>query len=185
MKVINTKSYQKLLLAQQIYDPEDTEEPLDLNQEETFKPEEGLGTTGVQTLTPEDFEGKSQDEIAEENIQEPVPTEEPPGYPKFLTPFQALRWAKHNNEVVRISYVTLSGKSIVRDVEPVGDFFAKTTGRRNLAVWDQNVGDIRTYIIAGIQNYQFKGEKFSPKFNFSQRRKNYKRRLRRRKNRML
>jgi hypothetical protein len=178
MKVFATKKYQKILLAQETEEVfNNIQDPFEENEEV-----EKEDNTNIKTLTPEDFNGKEQDDI-EEEVKPVEPIVKTKEYPIFPTVFQALRWAKHNNEVVRINYTTLSGKSIIRDVEIVGDFFAKTTHRRNIAVWDQNVRDIRTYILTGISGYEFKGEKFTPKFNFSQTRRNLKRRMLRRKKR--
>ena len=164
------------------------DEMLDVDSEIDETMEEGL-----QTITPENLEEMQEEEIEDDpSINEDPTAVEPEGYPEFSSLFQALRWAKQNNETIRINYRTLYGTNIIRDVEPHGDFYAKTTHRRNIAVWDQTIGGIRTYILENIlpdanfpNGYKFTGEKFSPKFNFSRERKNLKRRLRRRKNRKL
>jgi len=164
------------------------DEMLDVDSEIDETMEEGL-----QTITPENLEEMQEEEIEDDpSINEDPTAVEPEGYPEFSSLFQALRWAKQNNETIRINYRTLHGTNIIRDVEPHGDFYAKTTHRRNIAVWDQTIGGIRTYILENIlpdanfpNGYKFTGEKFSPKFNFSRERKNLKRRLRRRKNRKL
>lgn len=152
-------------------------------EQETLNPE-------LETFTPEDF--KEEQKETEEEKNEDQNVEEPKGYPEFGSIFQAMRWAKSNNQVVRINYRTLHGNMIVRDIEPHGDFFAKTTHRRNAAVWDETIGDIRSYILDNIvpnnsfpKGYKFVGKTFSPRFNFSRQRKNMKRRNLYRKRRIL
>ena len=192
MKKIISKNLNKLVISQQVenyFNLDDTyDDMLDINNEldETMNEE-------LMTVTPENLEEMQEDEIEEdETINEDPTAIEPEGYPEFGTLFQAIRWAKQNNETIRINYRTLHGINIIRDVEPHGDFYARTTHRRNIAVWDQTIGGIRTYILENIirdtnftNGYKFTGEKFSPKFNFSKERKNLKRRSRRRKNRKI
>jgi len=192
MKKIISKNLNKLVISQQVenyFNLDDTyDDMLDINNEldETMNEE-------LMTVTPENLEEMQEDEIEEdETINEDPTAIEPEGYPEFGTLFQAIRWAKQNNETIRINYRTLHGTNIIRDVEPHGDFYARTTHRRNIAVWDQTIGGIRTYILENIirdtnftNGYKFTGEKFSPKFNFSKERKNLKRRSRRRKNRKI
>jgi len=192
MKKIISKNLSKLILSQNtenyfnLDDTYDNMANIDNELDETMENE-------LTTMTPESLEEMQQGEIEEDEFINEDPTAvEPEGYPEFGTLFQALRWAKQNNETIRINYRTLHGTNIIRDVEPHGDFYAKTTNRRNIAVWDQTIGGIRSYIVENIMQdgnfpngYKFTGEKFSPKFNFSRERKNLKRRLRRRKNRKL
>jgi len=192
MKRIISKNLNKFVISQQVenyFNLDDTyDDMLDINNEldETMNEE-------LMTVTPENLEEMQEDEIEEdETINEDPTAIEPEGYPEFGTLFQAIRWAKQNNETIRINYRTLHGTNIIRDVEPHGDFYARTTHRRNIAVWDQTIGGIRTYILENIirdtnftNGYKFTGEKFSPKFNFSKERKNLKRRSRRRKNRKI
>jgi hypothetical protein len=156
---------------------EDISEQMDQQMEEE--------NPNLETLTPEDFV-EDQEETEVKNEDQNI--EEPKGFPEFGTAFQAMRWAKSNHQIVRINYRTLHGNIIVRDIEPHGDFFAQTTHRRNVAVWDDTIGDIRTYILDNIipsssfpKGYVFTGKTFSPKFNFSRSRKNLKRRNRERK----
>jgi uncharacterized protein (UPF0548 family) len=99
---------------------------------------------------------------------------EPKGYPVFPNMTQALQWAKQNRESVRVQYRCESGRVIIRDIEPHGDFWAKTTGNRILVVFDETVNDIRGFILGNVEQYKFKGEKFTPKFSFSPARKGYK-----------
>ena len=99
-------------------------------------------------------------------------------YPKFPSLFQAYRWAKDNKEVLRIYYVTVRGTFVIRDIEPHGDFWARTTLKRILVTWDETIGNIRAFRLENVQKYEFVGENFAPKFNFSQRQKNYRQRIR-------
>lgn len=205
MKKIATNNYIKLVISQVEDEYVDTE--MDNNVEEYYTDdaaddelEEAMNAEDLEssyynadlpTLTQEDLETMTIDEDDEDlEASESKDIVEPEGYPDFATVFQAVRWAKHNHETMRVNYITLSGINIVRDVEPHGDFFAKTTHRRSVVCWDQTVGGIRSYILDRItpdalfeEGYKFTGEKFSPKFNFSRTRSNFLRRLRRRKDR--
>jgi len=169
----------KIILAQ------DTNDPLEETDDISKKMDEELENPALETLTPEDFV-EEQKGTEEKNEDENI--EEPKGFPEFGSIFQAIRWAKTNHQIVRINYRTLRGNIIVRDIEPHGDFFAQTTHRRSTAVWDDTIGDIRTYILDNIipsssfpKGYVFIGKTFSPKFNFSRQRKNLKRRNREKK----
>jgi len=137
-------------------------------------------------IAPEDLEeGPVGEEDDDEITIEPEDVEafeEPEGYPDFSSVFMALRWAKNMGEVVRIHYTCRSGRPVVRDVEPHGDFWARTTKRRIVVTYDQTVEGIKSFIVSGITELQFKGEQFSKRFNFSQERRNYTTRLRRKRN---
>jgi len=187
MKVIETKDYLKKIEAQMLYDPDNPEEPLDMYDAQTFDievPEAPVSTDELPTITEEDALGQMGEEIEEEIGELPeIDEEKTQSYPAFPSAFQALRWAKHNKEVIRIGYTCKSGRFIERDVEPHGDFWAKTLNRV-FVTWDQQVNDVRSFIGSNISNYIFTGQTFEPKFNFSTERRNYKRRLRRRKNKL-
>lgn len=182
--------YKKIKFSQKTYNPDDTE-PLDLQEDIDYSddyhvepkiPDDQFVNKEpeLKTLTPEDFIEKDIETTKEEiSEKEPLKPQEKV-YPTFTTVFQALRWAKYNHETIRINYTTLKNISLVRDIEPVGDFIPKSTKRRNVACFDATVNDIRSFIINRISGYQFTGKKFTPKFNFSQKRKNYMRRLNRR-----
>jgi len=216
MKKIVTKKY-KILMGQRFYDPDapdlesdlleiDPLEPVDIDvnageEDELYDSAMNADDLGVvdekeldlPTITQDELEDNTdyiedKDQEAETIGSEEENMTEPEGYPEFNTVFQAIRWAKQNNETVRINYVTINGANIIRDVEPHGDFFARTTSRRSVVCWDSTVGDIRSYIIDKIipnanfeKGYKFTGEQFSKKFNFSQSRKNFLKRLKRRK----
>jgi len=184
MKVIATSNYLKIIEAQTLYDPDSPEEPLDMYDAKTFDievPEDETMGEGLPTLTPEDV--MDQMEEGEEEVEEELPEideEKIQEYPTFPSVFQALRWAKQNKEVIRIEYTCKSGRAITRDVEPHGDFYARTTHRRISVTFDEQIGDVRSFIVSNISNYIFTGQTFEPKFNFSTERRNYMRRQRRR-----
>jgi len=157
----------------------------------SIKPGLKGGTTNfdenLQTVTPEEVLNKPylEDYIEEENGEEPKSEVQEEiihdkDYPKFPTAFQAFRWAKQNRQVVRIYYYTIKGIFIIRDIEPHGDFWARTTLKRILVTWDETVGAIRAFRLENVQKYEFKGETFTPKFNFSQRQHNYRKRIKNR-----
>jgi len=186
MKIIVTKNYLKKI-AQTLYDPDSPEEPLDMYDSQTFDievPDDTMLTTDeLPIVTPEDAMEQMEEETEEEIGELPeLDEEKAQGYDTFPSVFQALRWAKHNKEVMRIEYTCKSGRAITRDVEPHGDFYAPTTHRRIFVTWDEQIGDVRSFIGSNISNYIFTGQTFEPRFNFSTERRNYKRRLRRRKN---
>ena len=186
MKVIATKSYLRSIEAQMLYDPDNPEEPIDLYDAETFDIEMTEDTQGLPTITQEDAMGKiergaDEDEDEDEEIEE-LPEIDETGieeYPTFPSVFQALRWAKQNKETIRIEYRCKSGRTITRDVEPHGDFYARTTHRRIFVTFDEQVNDVRSFIGSNILDYMFTGQQFEPKFNFSVERRNYMRRRRR------
>jgi len=190
MKIIETSNYLKKIEAQVLYDPDNPDEPLDMYDAQTFDievPEDETAINDLPTLTPEDAMEKMESETDEEIEVGELPEieEVDEEYPTFPSVFQALRWAKQNKEVLRIEYTCKSGRAIVRDVEPHGDFYAKTTHRRIFVTWDEQINDVRSFIGSNISNYIFTGQNFEPKFNFSIERRNYMRRQRRHnKNRM-
>lgn len=141
------------------------------NQQQNIIPQQNA----LKDVTQDDIQ---QDTPQQQNINATQPIQNiQKKYPQFNSVFQAYRWAKQNNQAMRIEYTTLSNRHIIRDIEPHGDFFPKTTNRRNFITWDQTVGGIRGYIMQNINKYEFLGKKFSPKFNFSRTRRNFKRRI--------
>jgi predicted DNA-binding transcriptional regulator YafY len=154
-------------IAQTTYDPDNPDEPLRLEDIEPLDMEDD----NLPVLTPEDIEPTIEDGMQEEQTEEPVAPEKPEipekEYPEFPSAFQATDWAKKKKEVVRIAYKLDSGPVIVRDVEPHGKYHARTTGRDILVTFDRTIGDIRSFIISNIQDYQFTGEAFQPRFRFS------------------
>jgi len=132
-----------------------------------------------QVITPEDiFSGDYEVDTLEEKQEKEgnIPTEdeisisEPEGYPQFANFMDAYHWAKDNKEVMRIDYVTIRGTYIIRDIESVGDFHARTTLKHLIVAWDRTVGSIRAFRTENIQQYKFTGQKWdTDKFVFSQR----------------
>jgi predicted DNA-binding transcriptional regulator YafY len=186
MKRIETKLYRVITSQSTIRLPEEETETLEIPEEVEEDvlgpmPAEEFAEKDLETISPEDVVIEDEQGPTEGDIVEPVFEEikEPEGYPEFTSTFQALRWAKHNNEVVTIDYVTDGGVQICRTIESHGDFYARTTRNRVLVAFDETVGDIRAFIISNIQDYRFNGDKFNLKFNFSKERKNFMRRLRR------
>lgn len=121
---------------------------LEDNQEDEpleVAPEEELGAMEAPMETPE--------------------TEEPEfEYPSFSNAFDAVEWARDNNETMRIAYTTKHGTGIVRDIEPHGKFHAETTGHEILVTYDRSVEDIRAFILQNIGSFSFTGERFEPRF---------------------
>lgn len=91
----------------------------------------------------------------------PIPDKE---YPEFDSIYDAASWAENNGESMHIWYQTMSGRDIERDVEPHGQFMARTTGNPILVTFDDTIGDIRAFIMNQILNYSFTGRKFEKKF---------------------
>ena len=188
MRVIATQNYLKKIEAQLLYDPDSPDEPLDMYDAQTFDiempeddmVEDDMVEGDLPILTPEEAMGKMEEEEASEAELPEIDEEKIQEYPAFPSVFQALRWAKHNKEVIRIEYTCKSGRAITRDVEPHGDFYARTTHRRIFVTFDEQIGDVRSFIGSNISNYIFTGQTFEPKFNFSTERRNYMRRQRRR-----
>jgi len=176
MKVIRTKK-----IAQMFY-------PFALYNVFPFQEREDAPGTELETITPDDiYEDYLVDTIEEKEGEVPTEVEEeiiePEEYPEFRTLSQAFQWAKENREVLRIYYITVNGTFIIRDIEPHGDFWARTTLKRILVTWDETIESIRAFRLENVQKYEFKGDQFTPKFNFSPRRKEYKQRIRNRRNR--
>jgi len=162
----------------------------------TLKDDNRPFDNSLDTLTPDDI---GSDFLVDDREDEGELPTEPEGkeieekeYPEFNTLFQAFRWGKENREVMRFYYITVKGTYIIRDIEPHGDFWARTTLKRILVTWDETAeasgmaaqGGIpfaRAFRLENVQKYDFIGKQFEPKFNFSTVQHNYKRRLRRRK----
>ncbi len=112
--------------------------------------------------TPLPSEVEQPAEVPQDQPQE-QPQEEKK-YPQFSNAYQAMDWAEHDNEVVRISYTSKKGRQITRDIEPHGSFHSESTGRQILVTFDETVGDVRAFIIHNISQWAFVGKKFNKKF---------------------
>ena len=96
--------------------------------------------------------------------RKPQDTEEGFSYPIFGNVFDAYKWAEANNEIMNIVYTTEKGRTINRQVEPHGHFYAKTTNRQIFVVFDRTVGDIRAFIMTNIGSFSFAKNRFVKKF---------------------
>ena len=189
MKVIKTHQYKiaqstiTLPETNTFYIPEESEEDIFETEYAEEQEPQDLPEIGIEDIPIED---DTQDIETIEEAEEPIfdNIKEPENMPEFTSTFQAMRYAKHENEVVTIQYVTDGGISITRTIEPHGDFFARTTHNRILVTYDETVGGIRAFIINNIQDFRFNGQKFEPKFNFSRERRNFTRRLRRKRDKI-
>ncbi len=138
-----------------------------------------LGEETQQVITPEDiFSGdydvdtleESQEKEGELPTEDEISITEPEGYPQFANFMDAYNWAKENSEVMRIDYVTIRGTYVIRDIEAVGDFHARTTLKHLIVVWDITVGAVRAFRTENIQQFKFTGQRWDrDKFVFSQR----------------
>jgi uncharacterized membrane protein (UPF0127 family) len=135
----------------------------------------------VPTITPDEIESSiedyQEDHPSIDTTQQPI--EQKKQYPTFASSHLLLDYAIKNKETVRISYRTLKGIMLVRDVEPVGTFWARTTERMIVVTWDQTIRGIREFIIHNVLSSTFKGENFVPKFEFSVAKADFARRKRR------
>ena len=142
---------------------------------------------------PTEVEIPTEDGVRTELVDTTVPTEEEQEeaeeYPKFVSLIEAFRWAKENKKVIRIYYHTIKGNYLIRDVEPHGDFWARTTLKRILVTWDKTAENLgmtarggipfaRAFRLENVEKYEFTGESFKPKFNFSQRTNDHKYKIR-------
>jgi len=115
---------------------------------------------------PDAFENYPENlDIDVERHQDEEPEGPKQDYPSFSSIEEALKWADFNNEVIWIDYITKSGINI-RNVEPHGIYMANT-GNNLLVTFDENVNDIRSFIIKKIKDFKFLGRRFNDKFIFS------------------
>ena len=165
MKIIKTTEYRFIVAQNNII-----EQPV--IEESQMAENQNLPVIGA-----DDLSSILEDDI-EEDINEAPPTiEEQPvedkiqqGYPQFSTNNEALEWAEQNLEVIRISYVTKKGKNLIRNVEPHGQFYAKSTHHQIVVTFDRTINAIRAFIVRNIQKIDFTGEeKFNKKFIVSAR----------------
>jgi uncharacterized membrane protein (UPF0127 family) len=120
------------------------------------------------SILEDSFDEQGQD-IAEDGNKPPEQEQEAPQepekeYPIFSSSFQAAQWAMQSGEVMRISYTTKHGRSLVRDVEPHGTFHSESTHREVLVVFDETVNDIRAFIMSNVFIWAFLGKQFEKKF---------------------
>ncbi len=151
------------------------------NQEDPMGMIDEKTEPNVPTINKDDLYKYLEDDLEKEPLEVEPPKDEMEGmpgeppeveqplvdYPQFTNAFDASEWAEQNNEVIRMQYVTKKGTSIVRDVEPHGQFHADSTGHQILVTFDETVGDIRAFIMQNIRGFSFLGQKFEPKFKLS------------------
>jgi len=203
MKVIKTDKYKTAQALVQLPDVETLVMP-DEEEEDVPSYEEEFGTKRIEdSISPdvETFEIENIPEVLEDNLDQEEADivtgpafdsiEEAEGYEdqkeRFGSIPQAMRWAKLNNEVVLIEYITDGGVQITRMIEPHLEFIARTTGNHILVTYDRTVNDIRAFIIDNIRDYKFAGEIFDVKSKLKTRntRRNLMQRRRRSKKRLI
>tara|TARA_Y100000310_G_scaffold344350_1_gene456669 strand:+ start:5255 stop:5794 length:540 start_codon:yes stop_codon:yes gene_type:complete len=175
MKKIASLKYARTILSQRFYNPDEPGGVGELSDYQQPKSPLPPAPTNLPVLHHDDLEDALEDSYddrlpmgedpeGEERLDLPeIPITEDE-YPDFPTAQEALNWAEQNNETIRIYYITKGGRDIKRDVEPHGQFMARTTGNRILVTFDRTVGDIRAFIVSNIMHYIFAGEDFEPKF---------------------
>ena len=138
-----------------VFTPEEIEESLEDNFEEAVP----VAQPGVMPEVVEDIEEYEETPEAQEFEE----------IPEFDNSFDAVEWADTNNQTMRIHYVTLRGKHLVRDIEPHASHYSSDTHRSVVVTWDDTVSDIRSFVIENILEFEFLGKKFTPKFFFAKR----------------
>jgi uncharacterized protein len=127
--------------------------------------------TNLPVIGPNELNDLLEDSFDEPELPEQEGLEEPQteispekNYPSFSNAMDAADWAEKNGEVIRINYITRSGRQITRDVEPHGSFHADSTMRQILVTFDETVNDIRAFIFMNVKNWSFIGKQFQKKF---------------------
>jgi uncharacterized membrane protein (UPF0127 family) len=93
----------------------------------------------------------------------PEPEEVGVSVPKFDSIFDALRWSMANLQVMRITYKTVKGHTVTKDIEPHKVFFSRSSKRQVLKAYDETADHASQYIIMNIVSYGFPGRKFAPR----------------------
>lgn len=108
--------------------------------------------------------------VVPEKDLEPLPPQTE-SVPQFDNVFDAVEeFAKPTSQngfdgkAMRISYITKSGKSIDREVEPHGTFHADSTGNEILVTYDRTAGGIRAFIMQNIKAFALLSDTFEAKF---------------------
>jgi uncharacterized membrane protein (UPF0127 family) len=83
--------------------------------------------------------------------------------PKFSNVFAAIRWSMANLEVMRITYRTINGHIVTKDIEPHKVFFSRSGKRQVLKAYDETSDRPSQYVVMNISSYGFPGRKFTPK----------------------
>jgi hypothetical protein len=163
MKIIKTSEY--CIVAQNnIIEPQIVEGPQMMENQNLPV----IGVDDLSSILEDDIEDIS--EVPPTIEEKPIEDKIQQGYPQFSTNNETLEWAEQNLEVIRISYVTKKGKNLIRNVEPHGQFYAKTTHHQIVVTFDRTINAIRAFIVRNIQKIDFTGEgKFNKKFIVSAR----------------
>jgi hypothetical protein len=140
-----------------------------IQQQVNMLPED---TYEINTMLPEKYPEVEREEInfdAIDNIIEHgVQEEEKNQQVNPVDLIQKSEPQKNNvGKVVKIWYETKSGKDIEREIEPHGQFMAKSTGNNILVAFDRTVGDIRAFIMKNILWTEVTDNNFNRKFNIS------------------
>jgi uncharacterized membrane protein (UPF0127 family) len=128
----------------EVISPEKEEEPI----LEKDKPE--ATSTPV---TPEEVAPVAKPELEEAGIS----------IPKFDSIFDALRWSMANLQVMRVTYKTVKGHVVTKDIEPHKVFFSRSSKRQVLKAYDETADHASQYIIMNIVSYGFPGRNFAPR----------------------
>jgi uncharacterized membrane protein (UPF0127 family) len=128
----------------EVISPEKEEEPI----LEKDKPE--ATSTPV---TPEEVAPVAKPELEEAGIS----------IPKFDSVFDALRWSMANLQVMRVTYKTVKGHVVTKDIEPHKVFFSRSSKRQVLKAYDETADHASQYIIMNIVSYGFPGRNFAPR----------------------
>lgn len=138
-------------------------------------PDEELEDVEPEVVSPE----KEEEPILEKEKPEATPTPvapeevapvaapelEEPGIsiPKFDSIFDALRWSMANLQVMRVTYKTVKGHVVTKDIEPHKVFFSRSSKRQVLKAYDETADHPSQYIIMNIVSYGFPGRNFAPR----------------------
>ena len=138
-------------------------------------PDEELEDVEPEVVSPEKEEEPILEKEKPEAISTPVapeevapvaaPESEEPGIsvPKFDSIFDALRWSMTNLQVMRVTYKTVKGHVVTKDIEPHKVFFSRSSKRQVLKAYDETADHASQYIIMNIVSYGFPGRKFAPR----------------------
>jgi uncharacterized membrane protein (UPF0127 family) len=96
-------------------------------------------------------------------VAKPEPEEAGISIPKFDSVFDALRWSMANLQVMRVTYKTVKGHVVTKDIEPHKVFFSRSSKRQVLKAYDETADHASQYIIMNIVSYGFPGRNFAPR----------------------
>jgi len=138
-------------------------------------PDEELEDVEPEVISPEKEEEPILEKEKPEAISTPVAPEEVApvaapeseeagiSIPKFDSIFDALRWSMTNLQVMRVTYKTVKGHVVTKDIEPHKVFFSRSSKRQVLKAYDETADHASQYIIMNIVSYGFPGRKFAPR----------------------